>query len=155
MKKLLFLLPLSFLAACGPSYVYDETQNPPAQGWGYSDSLRYSFNISDTAAVYAMHLDFTHGPDYKFQNIYLNLDTYLPDGKKLHKLRSFEFFDPQGNPKGKAAGDNFVANTVLQEYAKFPQAGQYTLVVSQFTRTEQLLGVKGVGLRIGKVETKK
>lgn len=154
MKKLIYLLPLTLLVACGPSYVYDETQTPPAQGWSYADSLRYTFNISDTAAVYTMHLDFEHGADYKFQNIYLNLDTYLPDGKKLHKLRSFEFFDSQGNPKGKADGDNFVANTVLQEYAKFPQAGQYSLVISQFTRTEQLPGVKAVSLRIGKVVRK-
>ncbi|MBN8684978.1 MAG: gliding motility lipoprotein GldH [Chitinophagales bacterium] len=154
MKKLFYLLPLTLLAACGPSYVYDETQTPPAQGWGYADTLRYSFNISDTSAVYTMHLDFKHAADYKFQNLYLNLDTYLPDGKKLHKLRSFEFFNTEGKPYGKVEGKAFVANNVLQEYAKFPQPGQYTLLVSQFTRTEQLQGVQGVSLRIGKVERK-
>ncbi len=108
------------VVACGPDYVYNETQEIPNGGqWNYQDTLNFKFTITDTVSHYNFYLDIAHSDTFAFQNIYLNLHTLFPDGHRLNKLRSFDVFDAQGAAVGDCSGKKCILKTVLQENAFF------------------------------------
>jgi len=155
MKNFAWLLIALFsccMVACGPDYVYKAEQEIPNNGqWAYQDTLNFNFTITDTVAHYNFYLDIAHSDTFAFQNAYLNLYTRFPDGHRLTKLRSFDFFDVQGTPTGKCSGERCTMQTVLQENAFFRETGDYVLTVAQSTRRNPLPGVYSVGLRLEKV----
>ncbi len=139
-------------AACGPDYVYQEVQEVPAGGqWAYADTLNFKFTITDTVARYNFYLDFEHSDTFAFQNIYLKLYTHFPNGHRLMKVRSFDFFDAQGAAVDKCSGNRCSLRTLLQENAFFKATGEYVLTVAQHTRREPLPGVRSVGLALEKM----
>lgn len=149
---LLVALSSFWVAACGPDYVYREVQEIPDDSqWEYADSLNFTFTISDTAARYNFYLDFEHSDTFAFQNIYLKLYTRFPDGHRLMKIRSFDFFDNQGAAVDKCSGNRCNLRAVLQENAFFKATGDYVLTVAQHTRRESLPGVISVGLALEKL----
>ncbi|MEO6037107.1 MAG: gliding motility lipoprotein GldH [Saprospiraceae bacterium] len=138
------------LAACGS--FYQEEQKIPRDGqWAYGDTLNFSFTITDTVSHYNFYLDFEHRDTFSCQNVYLKLSTRFPDGHRLTKVRSFDFFDQQGALLGKCSGHTCTLRTVLQENAYFKETGEYVLTVEQNTRIEPLPGINSVGLTLEKL----
>lgn len=138
--------------ACGPDYVYRQVQEIPGAGqWAYTDTLNFNFTITDTVARYNFYLDFEHSDTFPFQNVYLKLYTRFPDGHRLMKIRSFDFFDNQGAAVDKCSGNRCNLRAVLQENAFFKATGDYVLTVAQHTRRESLPGVISVGLALEKL----
>ena len=145
-----------FLVACGPDYAYQEIQKIPNAGpWSYADTLNFKFSIADTVSHYNFYLDFEHSDTFPTQNIYLKLSTLFPDGHRLTKVRSFNFFDAQGAAFGKCSGNDCQLRTVLQENAYFKETGDYVLTVEQNTRLDHLSGIKSIGLALEKVNRSK
>lgn len=154
MKKfagLLVALSMLCLAACGPDYAYHQVQKIPNDGqWRYTDTLNFNFTITDTVSHYNFYLDFEHSDTFPFQNVYLKLYTRFPDGHRLTKLRSFDFFDAQGEALGKCSGHQCSRRSVLQENAYFKEPGAYVLTVEQNSRLDPLLSLQSVGLVLEK-----
>jgi len=158
MKKFAWLLIAIFsccVLACGPDYVYQGVQEIPNNGqWTYADTLNFEFAITDTSARYNFYLDIEHSDTFAFQNLYVNLYTRYPDGHRLAKLRSFDFFDAQGAAVGSCSGERCTLRTVLQENAFFRETGAYIVTVGQNTRRNPLPGVYSVGLALEKLPRK-
>ena len=152
LSVLLFALGL---IACGKSYVYESETEIPNGVWGYRDTIDFKFEIKDTAALYNLYVDFDHADSYPSQNVYVKLYTRFPDGMRLSKVVSFDFFNAAGKPNGKCSGQDCSIDMLLQSNAFFNQAGEYVLTLEQYTRTEQLEGVKSVGFRLEKLDKKK
>jgi len=155
MKKIVWLPAALFaflLSACGPDYVYQETQQINNGGsWSYTDTLNFNFTITDTVSRYNFYLDFEHKDTFPSQNIYLKLSTRFPDGHRLTRIRSFNIFDNQGAIMGKCSGHDCDLSTLLQGNAYFKETGNYILTVEQNTRVDHLPGIKSVGLALEKV----
>ena len=154
MKYLFFILMLS-LAACRPSYLFDEEKTIPNGQWAYRDTLDFKFNVSDTTSVYNILVDFVYADSFPNQNIYVKFYTLFPDGRRLSKPLSFDFFDPIGNPAGKCSSDECRAQIAIQQNAFFQKAGDYTITLEQFGRIDPLPGIKKVGLSVEKVSSGK
>ncbi len=158
MKKFHWLLAafsLSCMAACGPDYVYKGVKEIPGGQWAYQDTLNFNFTVTDTSARYNFYLDIEHSDTFAFQNVYLNLYTRFPDGHRLTRLRSLDFFDSQGAATGRCSGKRCALQAVLQENAFFREPGDYVLTVGQNTRRNPLPGMYSVGLRLEKLPGKK
>ena len=159
MKKfagLLVALYMLCLAACGPDYVYQQVQKIPNDGqWQYTDTLNFKFTITDTVSHYNFYLDFEHSDTFPFQNVYLQLSTRFPDGHRLTKLRSFDFFDAQGAVLGECSGHKCRLRSVLQENAYFKEPGAYVLTVEQNSRLDPLSCLQSVGLSLEKLPRRK
>lgn len=152
---LVFLFGLLGLTACGPDYLFDETQKIADGQWGYADTLDFTFEIRDTGAVYNLYIDLEHIDTFKFQNVYLKLYTLFPNGKRLSTVRSFDLYDAAGAGLGKCSGHNCQVRFVLQQNAYFNQAGKYRLTLEQYTRQESLPGVRAVGLMVEQTEQRR
>lgn len=146
---LLSCITLSLLA-CGPSYLFEEKKDIPKGLWAYQDTLDFKFSVPDTASLYNIYVDFVYADTFPNQNIYIKFYTKFPDGKRLSKPLSFDFFDPEGNATGKCSGGKCRAQIAIQQNAFFEEAGDYTLTLEQFGRKDPLPGLKSVGISVEK-----
>jgi len=142
------------LAACGPSYLFEDEKTISNGEWSYRDSLDFKFTVTDTTALYNILVDFAYADTFPYQNIYVKFYTRFPDGKRLSKPLSFDFFDPIGNPAGKCSGGVCSAQIAIQQNAFFQKSGEYTITLEQFGRQDPLPGMKTIGLSIEKAGKK-
>lgn len=143
------------LSACGPNYLFEEEKSIPNEQWSYQDTLDFKFSVSDTSLLYNLYVGFEYADTFPTQNIYVKLYTRFPDGKRLSKPISFDFFDPEGKPAGKCSGGGCSAQILIQQNAFFEKAGEYTITLEQFGRRDPIPGVKSVGLFVEKTALKK
>lgn len=148
MKHLLFLSLLA-LAACGPSYEYEQEYELSEQGWAYQDSLDFSFAISDTATIYNLWLSVTHSPEYSYQNLYTRIHTTFPDGSRLSEVLSLELMPTEaGRWQGNCSSTSCHLQIPIQEGAYFDQAGDYTITIEQHMRESPVAGVQGLAFML-------
>lgn len=134
----LFLLSLT---ACGPSYIFEETKVIAENGWSYTDSLNFDFEIADTSTIYDLHLILDHKDDFASQNTYIRLKLRFPDGKRTDEQLSLQMADEFGVWLGDCRGENCSLDIPIQTGAYFSQSGSYQLTVEQFSREELLPGI--------------
>ena len=146
----LFIPVLLFLISCGDNenYIYQESKSINGSGWTYTDSLDFNFDIQDTSKVYGLILDIEHTTDYPFQNVYFNISTTFPSGKRLKQSLSSDLAEKSGQWYGKCSGKNCTASINLQEKAKFNEAGKHQINIAQFSRDSSLVGIKELRLKV-------
>lgn len=156
-KNILFGLFAGLLlwSACGPDYLFKEEKNIPGARWAYKDTLDFAFAISDTQALYKIAVQFEYVDTFPTQNIYAKFYTRFPDGKRLTKPLSFDFFDAEGKVIGDCSGKTCRTDVTIQENAFFEKPGQYLITLEQFCRVDPLPGLKTVGLTVQKTGKKK
>ena len=144
----IFILVLAIfsVAACQDPFIYKEKKSIPGGSWAYSDTLEYRITVNDTSALYNLYAEFEHADSFPAQNLYLKLYTTFPGGKRVERMRSFDFFDNLGNPAGKCSGNKCTLRTMLQNSVYFNEKGSYKITLEQFTRTSPLPGISGVTL---------
>jgi len=142
------------LSACGPNYLFEAAQNIPNGQWTYRDTLDFKFTVTDTTALYNIDVNFVYADSFPSQNIYVKFYTRFPDGKRLSKPLSFDFFDPTGKPFGKCSGSSCSTQIPIQQNAFFEKVGEYTITLEQFGRQDPLSGLKSVGLAVEKAGKK-
>lgn len=147
------LLGLVF-SACGPDYLFESEKSIAQEQWAYQDTLDFKFNISDTTALYGIKVAFTYADTFPNQNIYIKFHTRFPDGTRLSKPLSFDFFDPEGNPAGKCSGGACNAEIYIQQNAFFEKTGEYLITLEQFGRRDPIPGIQSIGLFVEKMGKK-
>lgn len=157
MKHTVFLfLSLALLvSACGSDYFFQTSKDIPGGTWRYADTLDYTFNIEDTSVVYRIYADFKHADTFPNQNLYVKISTRFPDGKRISKPYSFDFFNAKGAASGQCSGHDCRFQAVLQENAVFRTPGAYTLTFEQYMRKDAVPGVRSVGLVVEKTKQKR
>lgn len=128
-------------AACGESYVYKQSLPVNPQGWRFADTLDFRFSVTDTAARYNLYFEVEHARNFSRQNVYVNLYTKFPDGRRLSKPVSFDLFNARGETNGKCSGDRCRVQLVLQENTRFNQPGEYLITVEQYMRQDSIPGI--------------
>lgn len=141
--------------SCEQNLLFEEKKEIPGGVWMYRDTLDFSFTVADTATLYNMYVDFEHTDTFPSQNIYLKLYTRFPDGKRLSRSRSFDFFDAQGESNGQCSGHGCKLRSLLQDNAYFNRPGEYVITLEQFMRRDSLAGIRTVGLAIEKTGKKR
>lgn len=144
---LLFSL-LLLLTACGPDFVYDNTQEVPEAGWTYDQPFRFNFQVQDTSKVYNLWLEVGHSAKFKNQNLYTKLYTLFPDGQKLEEVVSLELANNAGEWYGECSDEVCSLRVPLQTETYFDQQGEYLLTVVQHMRRDSLKGVHALRFTI-------
>jgi gliding motility-associated lipoprotein GldH len=142
------------LLACETKPFFSEKKMIDPRGWAYTDTLDFSFQVTDTSKRYEMDLQVEWADSFKHQNLYLKLGTKFPEGKYLQVVRPYDLFDAQGLSLGKCSSGTCAADFVMQEKTKFSAVGEYHFTVAQYTRVEQLTGVQSIGLHITEIVNK-
>jgi len=151
---ILLLLAIGFVS-CGDNFIFKSEKKIPNGQWAYADTLEFKVPVSDTAQLYNLYIQFTHADTFPTQNIYLKLHTRFPDGKRVSRIRSFDFYDIEGKPTSKCSGSSCRTKILLQDKLYFNQLGEYGITLEQYTRNSPLNGVTEVGIVMEKAAKKR
>ena len=151
---ILFFSGLLIIASsCTTIDLYEKSVAIPGHSWksGYKPS--FTFNISDTSSAYHLFIVLRHNDRYKFNNIYVNLNTSQPGQDSIQSGR----YDLKlANDEGWLASgmddiyEHRISLTPLSGEFYFRKPGDYTFSIEQIMREDPLEHVLNVGLRIEK-----
>lgn len=152
MRYLLLLALLPLLTACGPEVIFEEAALFGEDGWAYADSVRYDFTVAEIERPYNLDLTVHHGTDFSYQNFYVKVHTSFPSGKRETKQSSLQLAGDFGSWRGDCSGESCSLSIPMLSNVLFQEAGDYSIVVEQFSRDEPLGGVDGLGLKVSVAE---
>lgn len=143
---------LWLLYACQPSSIYKDKVKFTDQVWQLALTPTFRFQVEDTTQPYHIFFYIKNSLEYPYRNLYITY--YLEDaaGSSLcTELKNFELFDAKtGKPLGQGWGQTQSQEFLLLENYRFPR-GEYTLKVEHFMRTDNLPGVRAIGIKVSKV----
>lgn len=155
MKKLLPLLltitTLCVLQSCNSDVLYSESFSLENDQWINKDTIGFTFDVTDTNAVYDLLLDVKHDAAFPNQNCYTLIKTRYPNGKVLNQQVSLELASAQGAWYGDCGSSWCTLYLPIQERAYFNLPGQYNISLQQYNRMDTLKGIRTIGLMVKKI----
>jgi|GEM_PF-537621 len=121
------------------------------QGWYYDSTASFAFRIDDTSRIFNLWLDVDHSPQYAWQNLYVQIRSYLPSGRIDTQVLSLELADDVGRWHGKQQGKRIRAPILLQDSFYFADTGQYRIEIDQHMRINPVRDVHALQLRLEEV----
>lgn len=150
---LIILMGLSItflLSSCDNSIQYEENQHINDASWKANDTLFFTFDIKDTLTAYDFGFNVRNTTSYSYQNLYLFITAYYPNGSWSRDTAECLLAAPDGQWLGKGNGKIRDSQYIFRKSVHFRRAGKYTVAVNQAMRTETLKGISDVGIRIVK-----
>lgn len=136
--------------ACSKPVVFDAVQTTNGHEWSASNKLRFEASIADTSLSYRIMLHVRNHVDYPYANLFLFLQTRMPNGNITRDTIECLLADPSGQWQGKGSGLYRQHLIPLHNRLKFPLPGTYIFYLEQGMRDTLLFGITGAGLRIEK-----
>ncbi len=136
------------LSSCGPNYVFEEEVEIQESQWYYNDTLSFSFTMTDTSQLYDLFIELEHQKSYPFQNIYFQIYTSFPSGKKIQDRLSVDLMNKAGVWYGKCGKEECELLVNLQERLRFNETGTYQIQLEQFMRVDPLEGLNSLSLKL-------
>lgn len=135
------------ILACNTSPIYELGFTFENQQWSNEDIKSFSFTAPDTVSQFDLILDLEHSVDYRYENLYVELETIFPDKEAVTDQISIPLINKDGEWVGRG-------NTVkhlrvyLQQALRFKQAGDHTIHIRQYSREQSLTGLHTISLAI-------
>ncbi|MBK9292339.1 MAG: gliding motility lipoprotein GldH [Bacteroidetes bacterium] len=145
---LLFAIFSVALPACSDRAVFEAVQSTGGHEWAASNKLRFEASISDTTSTYRILLHLRNHLDYPYANLFLFLQTRMPNGNITRDTIECQLADPTGRWFGKGTGLYRQHLIPLHNRLKFPLPGTYVFYLEQGMRDTLLFGITDAGLRI-------
>lgn len=145
-KLFLWLVTLFFLGGCGPQTLIEKRTEIPNAEWTYANRPRFEFEVPDTMKLYNMKLRLTHTDAYAWENLYVKLHTFFPNGQQTEFMKSLSLTEVSGKWLGTGWGSSKTLEIPLIDSFYFTKPGPYALEVEQFMREDSLAGIESVGL---------
>jgi gliding motility-associated lipoprotein GldH len=149
--SIIILFSIALLTACDPKGFYEKNAPVDPEGWSISDKKPFEVEVTDTLALLNFYLNIRHTTEYKNRNIFLFLDTFLPDGMQTRDTIEIMLADAKGKWYGKGIGNIRSDQVLLKRGFSFPMKGLYKFRIEQGMREMELTGIKDVGIRIEKM----
>ncbi|MDR3328505.1 MAG: gliding motility lipoprotein GldH [Prevotellaceae bacterium] len=143
------------LAGCNRASLYDTVRTIPQEGWRYDSVAHFDVEVADTVAAFDFYFHLRHTTSYPFSNIYFFVKTTAPSGDFLSDTVEYMLADLYGRWLGAGAASIINNRLAYRKSVRFSQEGTYHVAVQQGMRTEALLHVVSVGLRIEKTHGQK
>lgn len=136
------------LSACQQGTLVDEFQSVTDNAWSYTDLKTVEVTVEDTTAYYDMLINLRHAGNYEWQNLYLRMHIYSPQGDSTTERISIMLADAKGKWLGSGLGDIVTLQAPYKQGIQFRQKGTYRFVLEQHMRVNPLAGVHAVGLKV-------
>lgn len=147
-RLIILLIAAIALVSCDRNGVYEENITTPKSIWATSDIAKFVAPINDTLSYHNIYLNIRNTTDYPNSNLFLFIAITSPAG--VTQLDTVECFlaDDQGKWLGKGFG--FIRDNQIpfKRNVRFPQKGEYKFEILQAMRTDSLIGVASVGIRV-------
>ncbi len=149
------MLALVFLAGCRPGPEYQDHFTIPNHAWKSDFRPEFKFVISDTAVPYQLFLIVRHTDAYRFQNIWINLDSKGPGDSSFTLNRAeVTLAAPNGRWLGRGMGELYEQRVPVNTPGNpvyFRRPGKYVLRLTQDMRQDPLPEILTVGIRLEKL----
>ncbi|MCH2214138.1 MAG: gliding motility lipoprotein GldH [Flavobacteriales bacterium] len=156
MKKALLLGLLIALSSCvDDNLVFEENIEIPNEEWSVAEKAILETEIADTLSSHNFLINVRNTERYPYRNLYVFVKTIFPNGKSSKDTVGIILADATGRWLGHGSGylnsSSHLTNTIMYQYnRKFPLSGNYRFEIEQAMRTDTLVGIKNIGLRIEK-----
>ena len=147
----LIILSLLFIS-CDNSRILDENIDFVNETWHKDSALVFNVEITDTLAVYNIFLNNRITRQYEYSNLYLFIDTELPNDNAIRDTLECVLLDPSGEFLGKGFGSVWSNKIRYRSHIRFPYKGNYKFTIEQAMRDEQLKHILSAGIRIEKAK---
>lgn len=144
------LLSSIFIGGCEQSRVYDRNNTLPKEGWHYGKALTYEVSILDTAIAYNMYINVRHTDAYPYNNLWLKLNTTLPNGTIQENKINVELSSPTGEWTGNCIDGICYSTVLVQPNFQLLQKGNYIFSLEQDMRMNPLPYLMDIGIKIEK-----
>lgn len=138
------------LYGCTTVDLYEKTATMSGQEWksGYKPS--FTFEITDTTALYQVFFVMRHTDQYKFTNIFIDLGIKAPGSATVVNNREDVTLANNEGWIGTGMDDIYYHRRALGPPQPF-RAGTYTFTLQQIMREDPLKYVLDAGIRLEKV----
>ncbi len=151
---LMLVTVVLFFSSCDKARVMEDNQAVNGDKWAYDDPKTFTVDIQDTTLHYNIYINVRHSFQFEWRNVWVNVETVLPDGKKFEKRVNLILSEADGRWFAKCTGDNCYLPIPMQMGAHFPQLGKYTFKITQDMRVSPLNNIKAIGMRVEKAGVK-
>jgi gliding motility-associated lipoprotein GldH len=136
------------LYACNVNDLFDKAVDIPKGKWNVSNPVTFVFPVSDTLSYYSIVFSLRNDNNYPFSNLFLFIDTKSPGGQTRRDTVEVTLADPKGKWMGKGIGGIWQNKYYFRKNIRFPQSGEYKIIISQAMRNKDLEGIIDVGIKI-------
>ncbi|MEM9050917.1 MAG: gliding motility lipoprotein GldH [Bacteroidota bacterium] len=156
MRIALLLGLLIFASSCvDDNLVFEENIEIPNEEWSVAEKAILETEISDTLSSHNFLINVRNTERYPYRNLYVFVKTIFPNGKSSKDTVGIILADATGRWLGDGGGylnsSSHLSNTIMYQYnRRFPLSGNYRFEIEQAMRTDTLVGIKNIGLRIEK-----
>lgn len=152
---ILFSAALLTLASCSKpdDRTYQKQVAVPTAKWDYKFQPEFNFEVPDTVSNYRVFLIFRYDAAFEFSNVWIRLKTKAPQDTTFddgHRIETV-LIAPDGSRLGNDVGGLFEYKMQLRpgtDFTPFSKAGKYTVKLEQIMRTNPLVGLLNIGLRV-------
>lgn len=151
MKKVLLpvLALLIAVVSCTTLDTFEKNVAIPDQQWHSTFIPEISFDISDTIPAYNLYVVVRHTDAYRYNNLWINLYSQLPDGKTNKQRFELRLATDDKGWLGSGMDDIF-EHRILIAPVHFPKSGIYRFRIENIMRDDPLEHVMNIGIRIEK-----
>ena len=138
------------LFSCNTIDVFEKFESFPKNEWHVSKQPSFSFEVKDTSVPYHIYIVIRHTDAYKYNNIWVNINTQSPLGTKQMQLVNINLADNANGWLGAGMDDIFDSRIKITKAPVALKAGVYTFTIAQAMRDEPLAEVLSAGIRVEK-----
>jgi gliding motility-associated lipoprotein GldH len=149
---------MSLLASCMPAPHYQKQEAIPGNAWTYNFKPVFTFEITDTTAVYEPYFIIRHTQAYPYNNIWMWLYIKTPGDTVASKARiNIVLSEPTGKWLGRGMGEIYEQRVriSLGDSVNLSRKGTYEVAMEQNMRINPLPEILHVGLRVEKATVKR
>ena len=134
-----------------PNDTYIQYHDVKDGEWNYKDNITFNMEIKDTSSLYDLYVNLRHTGNYQFKNLWVLTHTTYPSGKTLTERKNLLLLDNDGRWFGNGVNNFFDVQISLQDSAKFPELGNYQIMLEQHMRLNPIKDIYSVGLKVIKL----
>ncbi len=144
---IILVLGIIGLSSCDSKPYYDKTFSFEGKKWDQRVMPKFEINIQDTNQLYDFILTIRTTTDYKYNNLWVFLNTTTPKGIKAREPFQIRMANEDGSWIGSKTG-TIVENQLLFKRRRFPHKGKFTFIVEQGITDQAVYEVLDIGLRV-------
>lgn len=130
---------------------YEKHVSIPGYSWDYDFRPSFSFRITDTAATYNISVTVRNDNAYAFSNLWLLISSGRNGEKPKTQRVELPLADREGRWLGVGMDGIYDHRIPIQRNARFDRPGTYDFSFEQNMRTNPLLHIMSIGLRVEKI----
>jgi gliding motility-associated lipoprotein GldH len=144
---LVFGALLAIISACGEKPFFEKYYSFEGNEWNQRVKPSFVLEVKDISEPYNFVLTLRTTTSYKYNNLWIYLNTKTPDGKTAREPFQVYITNPDGTWIGKKTG-TIVENELIFKKRKLPMKGKYVFTLEQGITESKIDEVLDIGLRM-------